>query len=245
MSLQGPLLTWHFFRLHGALGRKMHFAPSGTGFGPKKQVASAARATSGIASTSSGRGTRMHGCARLEPCAAGITSSADFIFMTADTAEPDRGVAQGSCSALAIERPSETTTNFDPTSILLRSRSSRRAVATGKEVSRQIPKQETSGLSDKQASKQASKQLTLPPGHRSQHTLSGVRTCVSKPHRGLQSQARTRTTATRRTHAHTGNRMHKTLQLKPATYSLNWSPTWDAYCLIDEPVVPKCRCISA
>ena len=59
----------------------------------------------------------MQGCARLEPCAAGITSSADFIFMTADTAEPERGVAQGSCSALAIERPSETTSNFEPTSI--------------------------------------------------------------------------------------------------------------------------------
>jgi len=142
LSLQGPLLTWHFFRLHGALGRKMHFAPSGTGFGPKKQVASAARATSGIASTSSGRGTRMHGCARLEPCAAGITSSADFIFMTADTAEPDRGVAQGSCSALAIERPSETTTNFDPTSIFAsRSRLVLRDASSGKEVSRQIPKQ--------------------------------------------------------------------------------------------------------
>jgi hypothetical protein len=37
--------------------------------------------------------------------------------MTADTAEPERGVAQGSCSALAIERPSETTSNFEPTSI--------------------------------------------------------------------------------------------------------------------------------
>lgn len=212
----------------------MHFAPSGTGFGPKKQVASAARATSGIASTSSGRGTRMHGCARLEPCAAGITSSADFILMTADTAEPERGVVQGSCSALAIERPSETTTNFDATSIFASDHVLRDASVCAERK-----------CLDKFRNRKRRVIPTDPAaGNRSQHTLSGVRTCVSKPHRGLQSQARTRT-ATRRTHAHTGNRMHKTLQLKPATSSLNWSPTWDAYCLIDEPVVPKCRCISA